>query len=94
MRDGQVIGTIPVSTGATGNTPVGTFSILRKNYMSSTYDGSVALPRFMRFYGTMGMHGYPVVPPYPASHGCVREPLWVCDWVYDRSFVGERVYIF
>jgi hypothetical protein len=94
VRDGVVIGTIPVSTGATGNTPSGAFTILNKNYMSSTYDGSVALPRFMRFYRTMGMHGYPVVPPYQASHGCVREPLWVCDWVYDRSFVGERVYIF
>ncbi len=94
VRDGVVVGTVPVSTGATGNTPEGAFTILRKNYMSSTYDGSVALPRFMTFYRTMGIHGYPVVPPYPASHGCVREPLWACDWVYDRSFVGERVYLF
>jgi len=94
VTDGVVIGVVPVSTGATGNTPEGAFSILRKNSMSSTYDGSVALPRFMTFYGTMGIHGYPLVPPYPASHGCVREPLWVADWVYDRAFVGERLYIY
>jgi hypothetical protein len=48
----------------------------------------------MTFYGNMGLHGYPIVPPYPASHGCVREPLWACDWVYDRSFVGERLFIY
>jgi len=94
VDDGVVIGVAPVSTGATGNTPEGALTILRKNPMSATYDGSVALPRFMTFYGTMGIHGYPLVPPYPASHGCVREPLWVADWVYDRAFVGERLYIY
>jgi len=93
VTDGAVIGVVPVSTGATGNTPEGAFRILRKNPMSATYDGSVGLPRFMTFYGSMGIHGYPFVPPYPASHGCVREPLWVADWVYDRAFVGERLYI-
>ncbi len=51
------------------------------------------MPRFMTFFRTQGIHGYANVPPYPASHGCVREPLWVCDWVYDRSFIGERVYV-
>jgi lipoprotein-anchoring transpeptidase ErfK/SrfK len=94
VTDGAVIGIVPVSTGATGNTPEGAFTILRKTYVSSTFDGSLPLPRFMTFYGQMGIHGYPVVPPYPASHGCVREPLWVCDWVYDRAFVGERLYLY
>lgn len=94
VDDGAVIGVVPVSTGATGNTPSGAFRILNKIPASATYDGSVALPRFMRFHGEMGIHGYPVVPPYPASHGCVREPLWVCDWVYDRAFVGERLYLY
>jgi len=94
VKHGVVLGIVPVSTGATGNTPEGALSILGKRPMSATYDGSVALPRFMRFYGAMGIHGYPVVPPYPASHGCVREPLWACDWVYDRAFVGERLYLY
>jgi len=94
VRDRAVIGVVPVSTGATGNTPEGAFRILAKNPVSATYDGTVPLPRFMTFYGEMGIHGYPVVPPYPASHGCVREPLWVCDWVYDRAFVGERLYLY
>lgn len=91
---GSVIGVVHVSTGATGNTPEGSFRILRKNPMSATWDGTVALPFFMTFHGQMGLHGYPFVPPYPASHGCVREPLWVCGWTYAQSFVGERLYIY
>ena len=50
-------GVVPVSTGATGNTPSGAFRILNKIPASATYDGSVALPRFMRFHGEMGIHG-------------------------------------
>ncbi len=91
---GVVVGVVHVSTGATGNTPEGSFRILRKNPMSATWDGTIALPYFMTFHGQMGLHGYPFVPPYPASHGCVREPLWACGWVYARSFVGERLYIY
>jgi hypothetical protein len=34
------------------------------------------------------------VPPYPASHGCIREPLWVAAWVYDRSYVGEQLHVY
>jgi N-acetylmuramoyl-L-alanine amidase len=94
VRDGVVQGIVPVSTGATGNTPEGSFSILQKRPMSSTYDGTVALPNFMTFYGEMGIHGYPIVPPYPASHGCVREPLWACAWTYAQAFVGERLYLY
>ena len=48
----------------------------------------------MGFVGNFAIHGYPSVPPYPASHGCVREPMWVADWVYDQSFVGERLYVY
>jgi len=48
----------------------------------------------MGFVGDFAIHGYDPVPPYPASHGCVREPMWAAPWVYDRSFVGERLYVY
>jgi lipoprotein-anchoring transpeptidase ErfK/SrfK len=48
----------------------------------------------MDFYRNFAMHGYPSVPAYPASHGCVREPMWVADWTYQHSWVGETVYIY
>jgi hypothetical protein len=94
VKGGVPYGILPVSTGATGNTPVGRFHILRKAPSTSTWLGSAILWRTMDFYGNFAMHGYPEVPPYPASHGCVREPIWVADWTYEHSWVGEAVYIY
>ena len=93
VKGGKPYGIIAVSTGATGNTPVGRFHILRKAPATSTWLGSAILWRTMDFYGNFAMHGYPEVPPYPASHGCVREPMWVADWTYRHSWVGETVYV-
>ncbi len=94
VKGGKPYGIIAVSTGATGNTPVGRFHILRKAPSTSTWLGSAILWRTMDFYGNFAMHGYPEVPPYPASHGCVREPMWVADWTYRHSWVGEAVFIY
>jgi N-acetylmuramoyl-L-alanine amidase len=93
VNNGAVYGLIAVSTGATGNTPEGSFHIQQKHpYTTSGYGG--ILYRTMGFVGNFAIHGYAPVPPYPASHGCIREPLWVAAWVYDRSFVGEQVYVY
>jgi hypothetical protein len=94
VKNGAPYGILPVSTGATGNTPVGTFHILWKAPSTTTWLGSAILWRTMDFYRDFAMHGYPDVPPYPASHGCVREPIWVADWTYTHSWVGETVYIY
>ena len=94
VKDGKVAGLIAVSTGATGNTPEGAFAIKSKIPMSVSLFGTDLMPYTMGFLGEFAIHGYWSVPPYPASHGCVREPVWVCRWVYDRSFLGERVYIY
>ena len=94
VRGGKPYGILPVSTGATGNTPVGTFHILWKAPSTSTWLGSAILWRTMDFYRDFAMHGYPDVPPFPASHGCVREPIWVADWTYQHSWAGETVYIY
>jgi lipoprotein-anchoring transpeptidase ErfK/SrfK len=48
----------------------------------------------MTFHGNFAIHGYPSVPVYPASHGCVRVPMWLADWLYGQSPVGERIYIY
>ena len=94
VKGGKPYGIIAVSTGATGNTPVGTFHIRWKAPSTSTWLGSATLWRTMDFYRDFAMHGYPEVPPYPASHGCVREPIWVADWTYRHSWVGETVFIY
>jgi hypothetical protein len=93
VKGGKVFGLICVSTGATGNTPEGTFRVQQKHpYTTSGYGGT--LTRTMGFQGDFAIHGWPDVPPYPASHGCVRQPVWACYWTYDQSWVGETVYIY
>ena len=94
VRNGAVYGYIAVSTGATGNTPEGSFRIQRKSPATSTFYGSGTLTWVMGFIGNFAIHGYPLVPAYPASHGCIREPLWVAHWTYTQSFVGERLYVY
>ncbi|HZL63362.1 MAG TPA: L,D-transpeptidase [Thermoleophilia bacterium] len=94
VRNGVVYGYIPVSTGATGNTPEGSFSIRQKSPATSTFFGPATLTWVMGFIGNFAIHGYPEVPSYPASHGCIREPLWAANWTYSQSFVGERLYVY
>jgi lipoprotein-anchoring transpeptidase ErfK/SrfK len=46
---------------------------------------------FIRGYA---IHGYASVPTYPASHGCVRTPLWFAPGFYARWSIGASVYVF
>jgi hypothetical protein len=94
VKRGAVHAVIPISSGATGNTPEGAFRILWKAPATGTWLGSAILYRTMTFHGNFAIHGYYSVPVYPASHGCVRVPMWLADWLYDQSPVGERVYIY
>lgn len=93
VRGGKLRALIAVSTGATGNTPEGSFRIRQKHPATTSGYGGV-LFRTMGFYGNFAIHGYVPVPPYPASHGCIREPMWVADWIYDRTALGERLYVY
>lgn len=46
------------------------------------------------FVRDFAIHGYCSVPSYPASHGCVRTPLWFASGIYARWDVGTSVYVF
>ena len=95
VRGGEVVGVLPVSTGATGNTPEGHHRILWKAPATTTWLGSGILYRTLTFVGSsFAIHGWVDVPPYPASHGCVRIPIWTADWLYNRSPVGRTVYVY
>ena len=49
-----------------------------------------SMPYFLRFKDGYGMHaGF--VPPYPASHGCVRAPEAMAKHFFDAAEVGTRV---
>jgi lipoprotein-anchoring transpeptidase ErfK/SrfK len=95
VRNGQVVAVLPTSTGATGNTPEGKHRIRWKAPATTTWLGSGILYRTMTFVGdSFAIHGWSSVPAYPASHGCVRIPIWTADWLYNRSAVGETVYVY
>ena len=89
VRGGKVTLIVPTSTGATGNTPVGQWRVYRK---VAGYDWVLYYPSY--FLRGFAVHGYPDVPPYPASHGCARIPLWIATTVYAQMPDGSTVYVY
>jgi hypothetical protein len=90
VRDGKVARVLPVSTGATGNTPSGTFHVYSKE---PGYNAKL-MYYSMYFLGNFAVHGYPDVPAYPASHGCVRIPIWAAVPMYDTHGYGTTVILY
>jgi hypothetical protein len=45
------------------------------------------------FNGGIAVHGYPEVPDYPASHGCVRVPLRTMDLFQGLVGTGVPVHV-
>ena len=39
-------------------------------------------------------HGYPSVPTYPASHGCVRNPIPNSRFIYKWIDLGDGMYVY
>jgi hypothetical protein len=89
VRGGQVTLVVPTSTGATGNTPAGEWRVYRK---VAGYDWVLYYPSY--FLRGFAVHGYPDVPPYPASHGCARIPMWIAQTVYGAMPDGSNVYVY
>ena len=48
----------------------------------------------MYFLRGFAIHGYPSVPAYPASHGCVRVPMWIAPSLYGQFTYGQSVYVY
>jgi peptidoglycan hydrolase-like protein with peptidoglycan-binding domain len=89
VRNGQVTQIVHVSTGATGNTPVGSWRVYRK---VTGWDWVLWYP--MYFLRGFAIHGYPSVPAYPASHGCVRVPMWIAPRLHAQNPHGRLVHIY
>jgi lipoprotein-anchoring transpeptidase ErfK/SrfK len=89
VRGGKVVLVVPTSTGATGNTPLGAWHVYRK---VGGFDWVLYYPSY--FLRGFAVHGYPDVPPYPASHGCARIPMWIAQTVYAMIPFGSTVYVY
>jgi hypothetical protein len=88
VRAGIVTKVVHVSTGATGNTPLGTWHVYRK---VGGWDWVLWYP--MYFKGGFAIHGYPSVPAFPASHGCVRVPMWIAPSLFGTNDYGTTVVV-
>jgi hypothetical protein len=91
VNDGEVTDILQVSTGKP-STPThdGHFHVWLREpgyndklmYYSSFFDDGRAI------------HGYSDVPPYAASHGCVRIPIWAAVWMYGLDPIGTSVIVY
>lgn len=101
----QVTGVFPISSGngelfrnyrgrlVNANTPEGRFEFGRRyTGWRTSYLGSLYAPSF--FYGGYAVHGSGSVPPFPASHGCVRVEIEDMDFLNTRIEVGMAIYLY
>ncbi|MCW5938946.1 MAG: L,D-transpeptidase family protein [Fimbriimonadaceae bacterium] len=87
----------PISSGRKGHrTPSGSFKAgpyKSRMHYSRLYNNS-PMPWSVQINGHVFIHGYSSVPRYPASHGCIRMPLWgpnAARWFYNWVKVGTSV---
>jgi lipoprotein-anchoring transpeptidase ErfK/SrfK len=85
---------IHVSTGAPGTeTPSGSYEVFRKELQSWSVPFQTWLPYASYFNNGIAFHEYPDVPPFPASHGCVRLPAPEAKGVYRFAALGTAVVV-
>lgn len=73
-------------------TPTGMFHFerhvegLRKSDLGTLYDP-------VYFTGGYAVHGSPSVPAQPASHGCIRIPMYMSKWFFNNVPVGTQLFV-
>jgi lipoprotein-anchoring transpeptidase ErfK/SrfK len=90
VRNGKVVRAVHVSTGATGNTPVGRWRV----YLKTPGRLPSGMYYSLFFLRGFAIHGYPSVPAWPASHGCVRTPIWFAPGFYSRWERRAIIWVF
>jgi peptidoglycan hydrolase-like protein with peptidoglycan-binding domain len=94
ITDNQVWKIVHVSTGRLG-TRTGHFSIQNKykgRVACVTLDGEMYFPSYV--VSRTAIHGYKSVPSYPASHGCIRVPMWMAEQLWYETPKGMTVDIY
>jgi len=88
----RVMRAISVSTGKPSTpTPPGRYRVYAKIQRWWSTPFREWLPWAVSFVGGIAFHEYPVVPAYPASHGCVRQAFSVARSTYDFAQIGMPV---
>jgi lipoprotein-anchoring transpeptidase ErfK/SrfK len=90
IRQGEIADIVHTSTGAGGATHDGVFYVHRK--IAGYSPNNLYYPSY--FDGQRAVHGWPEVPPYPASHGCSRVPYWTAIWLHTIMPLGTQVRVY
>jgi lipoprotein-anchoring transpeptidase ErfK/SrfK len=92
IDNNRVVRTIAVSTGKPSTpTPPGDYRVYAKIPRWWSVPFREWLPWALPFVGGIAFHQFLDVPTYPASHGCVRQPVAVAQWTYGFAYVGMPV---
>jgi len=94
ITDNSVWKIVHVSTGRLG-TRTGHFTVGVKYegwVQCVTLDGEMYYPSYI--VSKTAIHGYRSVPAYPASHGCVRVPVWTAVELYEQLPKGTPVDVY
>ena len=101
---GALLRILPVSTGNgeiymdhgqvhRARTPTGTFKVLWKiNGWRQSSLGLLYYPSYV--HNGIAIHGSPSVPSHPASHGCIRVPMFAAKELSSLLPVGTEVVIY
>jgi hypothetical protein len=105
VKDHQVEAVLPISSGNGGTyrglsgasvrarTPEGDYQLYKRvEGWRISYLGGLYRPFYFR--GGYAIHGSKSVPPYPASHGCVRVELHDMDYLTTELELGMSVYVY
>jgi peptidoglycan hydrolase-like protein with peptidoglycan-binding domain len=106
-NNGVTIWVINTSTGSgipyvlngvqyTAQTPVGHFTVISQiDGIDNGPLGTLWRPKFFTGTGD-AFHGSPSIPPYPASHGCVRMTNAAIDYIWANNLlpIGTAVWVY
>ncbi|HEV7861297.1 MAG TPA: L,D-transpeptidase family protein [Acidimicrobiia bacterium] len=107
VRGGQAQYVFNVSSGTEGtytykgdkhqaHTPEGRFAFIREiDGYHESHLGRLYRPKYFHPDG-FAIHGSAFVPPYPASHGCVRLTNAAIDFIWDQKLapVGSGIWVY
>lgn len=103
-ESGMVTKVLPVCTGneksytdrgitKRAHTPRGRFIVTRKiSGLRISSLGALFYPCYI--VNGIAIHGSPLIAPYPASHGCIRIPMFAARAFHDLTPVGTIVVVF
>jgi len=90
-KGGKVDEIYHISSGAPATpTVLGSYRFYRKDAGYNSI-GMYYSAYFIRGYAT---HGYHSVPNYPASHGCLRNPIPDSKHIYKWIDIGDPIYVY